>query len=45
VPADRGPADLEAVGDLSGGQRLSAQHQQDAAPHRVGDRLRHVVHG
>src|SRR6478752_2055126 len=38
MTADGGTADGEPAGDLAGGGRMSMQHLQDFAAHRVGDR-------
>jgi TetR/AcrR family transcriptional regulator len=43
VAADGWAADVEAPGDRAGGHRAVVQHDEDVAPHLVGDRTGHVA--
>ncbi|GAA1866476.1 hypothetical protein GCM10009687_37500 [Asanoa iriomotensis] len=40
---DRGPAQLELIGKIAGGTRPVGEQPQQPAPHRVGERQKHVI--
>jgi hypothetical protein len=43
VLADRGPGDVERLGDLPGGQLVVRDQLQDGPPARLGDRPQRLV--